>query len=381
MKLPDEIRSRLTQQWYKGDIREKRLLHVNIWPLTFSIGKPSAQVLESDLKIVKNHISQWRNINVGNVIWEKSKYRNSSGAIELPTHWKLSTPSEWVEATNNPEVIYEFQHLSTIVKNISPQFHKLIVRKRAVYQTKKADEIILATKIALKLTPYCARSKPLRALSIENCDTKFFERNRQLLTDLLDLQYDNKASLLGLEVFLDAINENDHWLLICPLDSVLLPFQQLRVRSSELLTTSIPGTHLIVIENEKSLYQLPRLPNTVAILGAGLDLSWLKAAHYSEKKIAYWGDIDTWGLTMLSNARALQKSITPVMMNRELFKELQHYTVKEEVNAGMTPPKMLEKNEVSLYLELISADRNRLEQEFIPEEKVKQILIAWKNRT
>jgi len=37
------------------------------------------------------------------------------------------------------------------------------------------------------------------------------------------------------------------------------------------------------------------------------------------KQIAYWGDMDTSGLTMLAKARSLQPGLTALLMSRELF--------------------------------------------------------------
>ena len=379
MKLPTEIAARLTQQWYKGDIREERLLSSDAWPLRIPIGKPSVQAFVNDSLKIREHIKQWRNIKIGKVIWEKIKYRGSSEAIEFPIVWKLYNPSEWVKATSDKDVESEFSLLSSIVSKVSPTFHNTIVRKRSIYRSKSAEEIILATEIALKIRPQCASGKPLRALSVNNCDTKFFERNRQLIIEFLDILYDNSVSKIGLEAFLGAINETEHWILVIPLDKGLLPFKQQRIRSSELMTSDLPGTHLIVVENEQCRYHLPELPDTIAILGAGLNLSWLKSKHYGEKVIAYWGDIDSWGLSMLANARAIQPSLTALMMDLELFNKYRvKYAVEEPEKANQIPPSELTEEEVSLYLELLSSNSGRLEQEFIPEKKVKQVLSDWR---
>ena len=82
-------------------------------------------------------------------------------------------------------------------------------------------------------------------------------------------------------------------MMVAPLAPGLLPFEQQRVRVSELYSVALPGTHLVIVENETSLHQLPPLPQTVVILGAWLDLEWVRASWLHSKKLAYWGDIDT----------------------------------------------------------------------------------------
>ena len=68
-----------------------------------------------------------------------------------------------------------------------------------------------------------------------------FERHASLLTALLDERFDGEASRQGWWAFLGALPEDDHWLLIAPLAPGLLPFAQMRVRASELLTTPLPA--------------------------------------------------------------------------------------------------------------------------------------------
>lgn len=104
----------------------------------------------------------------------------------------------------------------------------------------------------------CCRSKEsIRSL----------ERNGQLVTSLLDARFDGEVSRIGLEAFLGAFVEGDHWLLLMDLDGSLLPFKKMRVRSSELRETTIPGERLLIIENESCQHQLPTIPRTIAILG------------------------------------------------------------------------------------------------------------------
>lgn len=77
----------------------------------------------------------------------------------------------------------------------------------------------------------------------------------------------------------------------------------------------------------------------MAVLGAGLNLEWLRAAWLQDRRIAYWGDLDTWGLLMLSRARERQPYLESVLMSRELFEALaQTSAVVERNPAGEQRP-------------------------------------------
>lgn len=268
--------------------------------------------------------------------------------------------------------------LEQIVSVVDPMFHKLIVRKLYLFIEKSVDEVIQATHVALKLSQNCAQGKPLRALSIANCDSKFFERNRALITQLLDVRFDDVAGDMGLEQFLDAVDEGDHWLLVVPLNRLLLPFCQMRIRATELIDTELPASHILIVENEQCLHQLPQLPNTIAILGAGLDLSWLNAPWLINKTLAYWGDMDTWGLTMLANARARQSHLTALLMSQSIFdKYAEELAVVEPQRADPQPPSNLNSEERRFYMKLFSVEKGRLEQEFLPETEVIEVMSNW----
>ncbi len=55
------------------------------------------------------------------------------------------------------------------------------------------------------------------------------------------------------------------------------------------------------------------------MLGAGLNLGWLAAPWLQERTVAYWGDLDTWGLHMLAIARGHVPHLHALLMDRATF--------------------------------------------------------------
>ncbi|MCF6324035.1 MAG: DUF2220 family protein [Gammaproteobacteria bacterium] len=379
MKSPEQLAEKLSRQWYNANIREQRLLTPDSWPLELNIGKPSATALKQNLEKLRKHLERWRTISIGDVIWEKIKYRDSQEAIDLPIRWQLNKPSDWIDATTNRAIKVEFQKLANIVSTVAPQFHTLLIRQRHLIADKDEAEIIQACELAMQLKQDSAKELPLRAFSLAGIDSKFFERNRHLLIKLLDIRFSGLVSEIGLEAFLGALNERDHWLLVVDLDGTILPFKQIRLRDSELKTTPLSTNNILIIENERCLHQLPKMKNTIAILGAGLNLSWMDAPWLNEKKIAYWGDIDTWGLTMLAHARRHQPALTALLMSEEIYlAHCANNVVAEPKTAGDTPAEGLTTDESKLYQHLLSDEKGRLEQEFLPPVLVRKAVLEWK---
>lgn len=236
-----------------------------------------------------------------------------------------------------------------------------------------------AVQLAQILEPGCAQGTPLRALGLGGVDSKFYERNRHLLIKLLDIRHAGLASELGLEPFLNAAEENEHWLLLVDLSDGLLPYRQMRVRDSELQHTALPAANLLIVENERCVHQLPINPScdAVAVLGAGLNLSWMKSSWMQSKNIAYWGDLDTWGLTMLARARENQPHLSPLLMTRETFDKYSAGRAVPEPVPANSPPATLTDTEKRLFEYLQAQKKGRLEQEYLPRERVVDAVRQW----
>lgn len=378
MKSPTELAARLARQWQHADNREVRLLSPDAWPLSLPIGKPTPAQLTHETDTVRAHLRSWRSVTTGEVIFEPMTFRGGTEPVEVPVAWRLHSANEWITATADPVIQQQYDRLQRLLRAVDPIFKHLIVRQRALLEEEREEEVIKATQVALQLTPGYAQGRPLRLLATLGVDSKFFERHRGLLIQLLDLRFEGQVSDLGLEAFLGAPEEGDHWLLLVPLAPQLLPFTQQRVRASELHSATLPGTHLLIVENEHCLHQLPPLPDTLAILGAGLHLEWMATPALRQKRIAYWGDLDTWGLTILAKARTLQPHLTALMMDRDLFDACRSSSVPETTPAPEAPPAGLTSSERDFYQYLRGLENGRVEQEFVPPEKVVATLERWR---
>lgn len=370
MKSPDELAQQLLRQWQNNTLRAQRLLTSEPWPLRLAIGKPTAtQVLQQSAS-VQQHIQSWRQVTVGQAIFEHKNYRRLAEAVELPSYWQINSPSEWMQACQNAAVRYEFAVLSELISASDSCMHELLVRERNLWRHKPLNELLDTLKLAGKLSPGCAQGQPLRLLSGYGVDTKFVERHETLLRRLLDTRFADAASEQGLLNFLDALDEKDHWLLVRSLSGGQLPFQRLRITSAELAQTALPATRILLIENERCEHLLPPLRDCIAVLGAGFDLAWLAGQALEGKQLYYWGDLDTWGLAMLARARQLRPNLQALMMTQEVFTDYADFAVSEPQRAGNFDQSYLAVDEQALLLDLQRRKKGRLEQEFIPIQRV-----------
>lgn len=382
MKSPEQLSLKLRKQWNNAKKRELRLLGGAAgWPITESIGRPKPATIATDLDAVRQHIQVWGQVKTGEVIWEEVSYRATAEPVKVPCKWQLNKPSEWIDACRNQAVQQEFRSMEKLVSNAATEFHSLLIRRPSLWQNKPLDEVLLACSVAAELSPGFANGKPLRTLSVTGIDTKFFERHARLVTRLLDQRFEDEVSRIGLEAFLGALYEGDHWILLVDLDGGLLPFKRQRVSTADLVNAALPGSRLLIVENESCLHQLPPVvDNTLAILGAGFDLDWTGNSTLQNKAIGYWGDIDTWGLNCLAKARQNQPGLQSLLMEYEHFVEYQQYAVVEPVVAGTQIPEYLIESEKLLYQTLLNSEAGRLEQEYLPVNVVHDAIARWWER-
>ena len=380
MKSPTELAKKLARQWENHALREKRLLGAEdpeVWPLRLPIGKPPPAAVKSDTATVQRHFQDWQTVTIGEVDWQEARYQATATPVRYPAFWLLPDVGTWVQACQNRVVTTEFRALASLLAKADSLFHPLLIRRRGLWRDRDPADVKTALRLAFSLTPGCAEGLPLRAFPGVGNDTKFFERNETLLAALLDLRFDGEASELGLAAFLGAADDRDRWLLVADLDGGLLPFPRLRLTPALLAAHGVPGTHLLIVENEQCLHQLPDLPSTLAVLGTGFNLSWLSAPWLQEKSVSYWGDLDTWGLTILAQAKSALPTLTPLLMTREVFEAHLPSTVPEPQPAQSVPPEHLSPEEKSLYHLLLTHPTGRLEQEFLPIQSVHLACKKW----
>lgn len=388
MKTPCQLAEQLVRHWQRGHWREQHLLrNLDAWPLRLPIGEPGAASFRDDSAALRQHLQQWRAIAAhgpGQVEWTARQYRGGATPIDVPSHWVLRPADcptvfkQHAPGSGGAQASLDYHALTRLLPQVDTQFHALLLRRLVLWRHLDMAQVLTATRIALQLEPGCAQGRPLRALAIAGNDSKFFERHEALLTALLDERFDAEASQQGLSAFLGATSESEHWLLVAPLAEGLMPFQRQRIPASELQSVALPAKRILLVENERSLHQLPRpTPDTIAILGAGLNLSWLCAPWLQTRQVAYWGDMDTWGLAMLGIARSHLPHVHALLMDATSFTSHSPQAVAEPVHAPLELLQPLPPEESAFAMHLRTLARGRLEQEFLPAPLVASALQHW----
>lgn len=402
MKSPETLINKLKKSWANAKQRSL-LVSGEAFPMVLTIALPRpAQVGSAELKA---HLLAWKQMDemqIGQVIWQEKKFAKLSAAIECPIKWQLDGIDAWCRAVDDALIEAELRQLVAIHRHpwvLQHSDHPALPEQLAILAQYKdelmvmdVDEIVALLILVNVLQPECADGLPIRALTVPiltryakldedasrylqalSLDSKYFERHKTLITKLLDVRFAGVVSAFGLVEFL-GVSSQTGWVRLyeTQMPPKWLNFRHLRVLASELDATVIPFDSVLIIENEQCLHLLPPLPDVLIILGAGNHLSWLADQEWQSKKLYYWGDIDTWGLKILADAKRMQSHILPVMMDWQTLQAHRHLAVTEPKSV-MQIPMGLAADELYLF-NYLSEHGLRLEQEFVLVEWVHQVL-------
>jgi hypothetical protein len=212
----------------------------------------------------------------------------------------------------------------------------------------------------------------LRQLPVPDVDTKWVEKRRGTVTDLVRhlLEAPDTAGLhevCGLRTEPSRMRIR----VLCPqLRSQLGRLCDIEAPSGELAALPIRPRVCIVVENQNTGIALPDIAGAVAFMRLGLAVDQLEAIGWIRDAASqvYWGDLDTHGFTALARARRRFPAMVSILMDEEALLSHQSMWVREDKPSRVESPESLTEAELGVY-EGIRTNRwghqVRLEQERI----------------
>jgi hypothetical protein len=153
----------------------------------------------------------------------------------------------------------------------------------------------------------------------------------------------------------------------------------------EIAKLPIQPTGLIIIENLETAYSLEDARGVVAIVKLGNAVTLLAEVPWAHQcPVLYWGDIDTYGFSILAVARRTLEprgaTVTSMLMDRATLESHKHLMVQESQQTPRVDRSLLRDHEAEVYaglLDKVWGPRVRIEQERLPWTYVSAALKAW----
>lgn len=298
------------------------------FPLTLRFRKPAPRELATSYEQARDWI---KSLEAGcksalgfgyDIVWEETNHR-VIGRNVSPAAVVVPTRSDVLALIAKDEASAQFTHLARRTLELFPELVDWLRRNPLKVVEEAAHwERILGVLSWFRAHPKSGRY--IRQVDVAGADTKFIERRKALLTDLLDIVLPPGAveqTHTGLNHFearygLAAKPSLIRFRILDPA-LALSSLTDLTVRADEFSRLSIDATRVFVVENEINGLAFPPVAGGLVIFGLGYAIDLIRAAEWlGRRELHYWSDLDTHGFAMLDRLREAFPDALSLLMDR-----------------------------------------------------------------
>jgi len=339
---PKDITARIQKLWDKGAILREAILPSDLFPLSIKLSGPTSAELgqrfaEADAWIARLVAGSKEQLGYGYTLEFSERTSRLSGSNTLPVRAVVDNVGDALKLLRKDEAFIGFTAFASLLLTTFPDAGDDLADWLGRYPFKALDNLKDAERFLAVLSWF--RRNPnsglyLRQLDIAKVDTKFIERNRGLLTELLRLVLPGhqQGSDAGTGVGAGGFEQEfglrrkpvtmrfrvlDDALAIGGMTDIQLPIEQfagLGLGSSK----KHGARTAFITENEVNGLSLPSVPRAIAIFGLGYGVDLLAGVPWlRDLDIYYWGDIDTHGFAMLSMVRGFLPQTVSLLMDEK----------------------------------------------------------------
>jgi len=385
---PTDVVASLRRRWDSGSLLARYAANDDWEPIGLPIRAPTATEVASDFGAVQDWVRSWtapgrhgfrvETAAVGGRVVGLNELPRRAWVDSYADAWRILQTADLVRAFESSLSLAEE---GALAEDGAPRVAEWArAHPMAVLQAGKAWDELLRT--VRWIDANAASHHYLREIDVPGVDTKFIEQHRAILTTLLEVQLDPeridgsrpRSDFAGRFGFLTK----PEYVRMRALSGDLIPgFSEVTLRVDELAGRPPGFGTFVIVENEVTFLALPDATDAVAILSGGYAVSRLSRLPWlAERRILYWGDLDTHGFAMLSQLRAAFSHTTSLLMDRATLLAHEGQWVREPKPTNARLPGLNEA-EHALYVDLIE-DRYgiavRLEQERIAFSAVRAAL-------
>jgi hypothetical protein len=368
---PSDVTARLRKLWERGDFL-KAIVEGAVWePVSVPIRAPSPTEVASSFGEVQDWVAQWHGAPAARMrIESRSIGGRAIGTNLIPARAWFETPEQlWALLGVTPRV-RRFTDLVADTRRNAPALLSYMAAQPIKVLSHEAVWPAL-TQTVCWIAEHATPDMYLRQVDVPGVDTKFIERHRALLADLLDRELPDDRIERGIPasdfVGRYRFRRKPHYARLRYLDTRRAePFMELTVRTDELARNPLAVSIVYVVENEITYLAFPPVAGAAVMLGGGYAVPTLQPLTWlADRRLVYWGDIDTHGFAILDRLRQAFPHTESMLMDRVTLLAHDRQWVTEPTPTD-APLHMLTAAEAALYHDLVEDSLGpavRLEQE------------------
>ena len=384
---PRDLRQRVQRLWDKGALLSCLAGGESLFPKRLPLKGPTSSELTRNFAEVRRWIAQLdRQAKHYRIEWRQVNHR-VLGANNLPSKIWIDSLDEALAFIDKRREAERFAALTAMTADRQPDLTDWL-RKKPLRSLALADDWPLLLDIVAWMGEHPRPGLYLRQVDIPGVHSKFIQSHRSVLMELFDLvlpqeAIDRKAG--GLSGFCRRYGFLDKPTRVRfrILDDALAVFstgtdQDIAVTHDTFAGLNLPVDNVFVTENEINFLAFPRAARSVVVFGAGYGFDMLAQARWlHDRRLFYWGDIDTHGFAILDQFRGHFPHVQSFLMDRGTLMAHKRLWGREPRPENRDLPRLVPE-EQALYDDLRYhqlSDQLRFEQERIGYEWVRKSVI------
>ena len=337
------IREELRRKWDSGRILQSLITQDDLFPLTIPLKRPKNNDIGSSFAEISAWIRSLRDdsktkLGFGYELKEKEFVHRQSGRNSMPTHAIIPTINDAFLLLRKNRDADKFTELAQLIQSQCPQLRHWVL-KYPMKVLRHNDDWAGILEVLRWFNEHPNSGLYMRQMNIRGVDTKFVEKRKGLIAELLNIilpetaiiQVDNQTTT-SFELRFGLCEKParvrfrllDRSLFLHGMSDITAPVEQL-VRYAPAVSK------VFITENEVNGLCFPQAKESMVIFGLGYGVDILKIVNWLHKKeLYYWGDIDTHGFAMLDQVRSFFPQTKSILMSEDILLSARDMWVTED---------------------------------------------------
>jgi hypothetical protein len=296
------------QAWLRGD-------ELDAFPLEINLAPPLEKEAIADLGAVKAWVADWRRITQG-LEWRERQWR-VIGTQNLPDRLVIADADQLAGWATRAGEWKRVQRRYQVITLRWPQCQ--LAASRAYDPLATYSDVDFDRLLALLTWLDRNRNSGLyhRQIPLAGMDTKWVEARKPLIALLVSAI----TGVEGIDFYatcglLTPPNFVRFRILDPSIRATFFGMSDLTVPVGEFARACLPVKTVFIVENLVTGLAFADLPGAIVVMGLGYAVEFLSDCLWlREKKVFYWGDIDTHGFAILSRVRGRLPHVRSILMD------------------------------------------------------------------
>jgi hypothetical protein len=375
---PSDVRAAVRRRWESGVLLGRFATGQEWEPLSIPLRGPASGQIGDRLEDVRRWAAEWTHAALGPLRVEyKQVGGRHFGVNTLPCRAWLDSYADTWTLLNVGREVRRLAELAGAADGVGLSGWLTAHPMRALRFAEEWDKLLATVRW---IGDRQVAGMYLRQIDVPGVDTKFVERHKGILAELLDATLDSsRIDAAGPDFAGRYRFARKPAQVRFRVASTICGFSELTVRVSEFAAPPAGIARVYIVENEITYLAFPLPATAMTMLGGGYAVSVLAPLRWlAGLDVVYWGDLDTHGFAILNQLRQHVPNARSLLMDRDTLLDHQAHWSTEPSPTSASLGRLTEA-ESAVYADIVShahAPSIRLEQERIRFSAVERAVAA-----